>query len=695
MNRLATIAAAIFAVGFAGATTARAAGPDAPLVPFERFFAPAAVEAPLLSPDGRSVSYVGRYQNAYNLFVAPIDNIKNARPVTHETGRGIQWYSVSGALTYRWTPDSRYIVYQKDNNGDENNRIYAVDVATAQVTNLTPEAKVRAHLLAVSNSRPGHVLVAVDTSFSHDNPTALMGFDIFDIDLASGARALVMGKVPYANVVADNDLKLRLAIKPSKDLGIDVLKLNADGTTAPFYHIAYEDLGGLAATGETDSLRISADNRTLYMLDSVGSDKVALAAFDLETGAKTVLAKDDRVDVRDVLYDRATNAVEAYGANWTMLEWKALDPAIKDDLAFLSHHEGELQIASRSADGRTWLVFYRVADHPDTYYAYDAKTRALKELFVTTPELLDMPLVKMFPYVIKARDGLDLVGYYVLPLSADPDQTGKPVKPAPMVVYVHGGPSDERPEYAYAPIIQYFASRGYGLLYVNFRGGAGFGKAFLDGANMEWGGKMHDDVVDQVHWAVDQGLADPKRVAILGGSYGGYETLVAMTKTPDLFACGIDVVGPSDLSIPLPHWDPNWMAKVMGDPRTPEGVAMLRARSPFYMAAQAKHPILIGQGDQDARVPTAQSDKMVRAMQSAGAPIVYLRYPDEGHGFLRPENNAAFWSVSEIFLSKCLGGRSSPLSPAAFKGSSVIVGAGGDYIPGLLDAVTAAHAAKP
>jgi dipeptidyl aminopeptidase/acylaminoacyl peptidase len=292
---------------------------------------------------------------------------------------------------------------------------------------------------------------------------------------------------------------------------------------------------------------------------------------------------------------------------------------------------------------------------------------------------------------MKARDGLELVGYYVLPFSADPKQTGKPVKPAPMVVYVHGGPSDERPEYAYAPLVQYFASRGYGMLYVNFRGGAGFGRKFLRGGDMEWGGKMHTDVVDQVKWAIDQGLADPKRVAVLGGSYGGYESLVAMTQSPDVFACGIDVVGPSDLSIPLPHFDLNWMAKVMGDPRTPEGQTMLKSRSPFYHASQARNPLLIGQGDQDARVPTAQSDKMVKAMQDVGVKVVYLRFPDEGHGFLRPENNSAFWSVSEVFLSKCLGGRAEPLTPAAFKGSSAIVGAGDDYIPGLSAAAASAH----
>ena len=287
------------------------------------------------------------------------------------------------------------------------------------------------------------------------------------------------------------------------------------------------------------------------MLDNVGADKVALVSLDLDNGAKTIVASDDRVDIRDVLFDPATGRPQAYGVNWTKLVWRPLEPGLKGDLDFLQERGGGvLRVPSMSADGRTWLVNYSVADKPDAFYAFDARSHALTKLFVTTPQLEGLPLVKMFPYVIKSRDGLDLVGYYLLPFSSDPKQTGRPIKPAPMVVYVHGGPSDERPEYAYAPLVQYFANRGYGFLYVDFRGGPGFGKAFLGAGDMEWGGKMHDDVVDQVRWAIGQGLADPKKVAILGGSYGGYETLVAMTRSPDVFACGVDVVGPSDLSIP-------------------------------------------------------------------------------------------------------------------------------------------------
>jgi dipeptidyl aminopeptidase/acylaminoacyl peptidase len=205
---------------------------------------------------------------------------------------------------------------------------------------------------------------------------------------------------------------------------------------------------------------------------------------------------------------------------------------------------------------------------------------------------------------------------------------------------------------------------------------------------------MHDDVLDQVDHAIKQGWLDPKKVGVMGGSYGGYATLVAMTKTPDTFACGVDLVGPSDLSIKLPHFNEEWMARTIGDPRTPEGIAFLRSRSPFYFADKIKNPLLIGQGDKDSRVPTAQSDMMVEAMKKAGGKVVYLLYPDEGHGLLRPENTSSFWSVTEVFLSQCLVGRSEPLTPAQFKGSSVVVKEGMDYIPGLKQALESGQASQ-
>jgi dipeptidyl aminopeptidase/acylaminoacyl peptidase len=665
------------------------------LVPFNTYFKPAEADAPLLSPDGKWISYIARFQDAYNVFVAPVDNFGAGKPLTKESGRGIQWYTVSGAINYRWTPDSRYIVYLKDNNGDEHYRIYSAAVESGEIRELTPGENVQAHVIALSRTRPTTILAAVNASAVDENLSLLYGSNIVEIDVATGAQKMILEKIPYASVVADNDLKIRLVGTLTPAYGYAFLKMKPDGTTEPFYEVTFDDMGGLAATGETQMSRVSADNKRVTILDNVGRDTTAIVSIDLETGEKTVIASDDRVDIRDVLYDPATNDVVSYGTVWTRLEWQPIDQRVDADIKFLEgFKDGDLRINSRSADGRHWLVGYMVSDEPTSFYHYDSASKAMTRLFSTTPDLEKLKLAKMHAYAIKSRDGLDLVGYYTLPIAADPEQDGKPTSPVPMVVLIHGGPGDERAIYAYAPFVQWLANRGYGLLYVNFRGSAGFGKKYRNAAQLEWGGKMHDDVLDQVDHAIKQGWLDPKKVGVMGGSYGGYATLVAMTKTPDTFACGVDLVGPSDLSIKLPHFNEEWMARTIGDPRTPEGIAFLRSRSPFYLADKIKNPLLIGQGDKDSRVPTAQSDMMVDAMKKAGGKVVYLLYPDEGHGLLRPENTSSFWSVTEVFLSQCLGGRSEPLTPAQFKGSSVVVKEGMDYIPGLKQALESGQASQ-
>jgi len=301
---------------------------------------------------------------------------------------------------------------------------------------------------------------------------------------------------------------------------------------------------------------------------------------------------------------------------------------------------------------------------------------------VTTPELVGMPLSKMHPVVIPSRDGLDLVSYLSFPPWADRDGDGRPEEPVPLLLLVHGGPSDERAQYGYGPIVHWMANRGYGVFYFNYRGSPGFGKAFVNAQKMEWGGKMHEDLIDQVQWAIEEGITTRDKVAIIGGSYGGYATLVGMTMTPDVFACGVDLVGPSNLEIFMPHWDVDVMSRTLGDPRTEEGRAFLQSRSPINFAHQARSPILIGQGANDSRVPQSQSDAMVEDFEENGVAVTYLLYPDEGHGFIRAENNSSFWAITEVFLGECLGGRYEEIGDA-LEGSSLQVLAGAQHIPGL------------
>jgi dipeptidyl aminopeptidase/acylaminoacyl peptidase len=293
----------------------------------------------------------------------------------------------------------------------------------------------------------------------------------------------------------------------------------------------------------------------------------------------------------------------------------------------------------------------------------------------------------MHPVVIKSRDGLDLVSYLTLPPASDPDGDGKPAQPQAMVLLVHGGPW-ARDHWGLSPYHQWLASRGYGVLSVNYRGSTGFGKKFVNIADREWAGKMHDDLLDAVQWAVAQRIANEKQVAIMGGSYGGYSTLVGLTFTPEKFACGVDIVGPSNLltllqSIP-PYWEPmlELFAKRVGDPRSEDGKKLLVSRSPLTRVNEIRRPLLIGQGANDPRVKQAESDQIVKAMQEKRIPVTYVLFSDEGHGFNRPENRLSFNAVAEIFLAQCLGGPYQPIG-GDFKGSSIKVPAGADAIHSL------------
>jgi dipeptidyl aminopeptidase/acylaminoacyl peptidase len=329
-----------------------------------------------------------------------------------------------------------------------------------------------------------------------------------------------------------------------------------------------------------------------------------------------------------------------------------------------------------------------VDNGPVHYYYYDRAKKKAQFLFTNRKELEGLSLAKMHPVVIKSRDGLDLVSYLTTPPGADPEGDGIPDKPLPLVLVVHGGPWG-RDAWGYDSMHQWLANRGYAVLGVNFRGSTGFGKKFINAGNMEWAGKMHDDLIDAVQWAIEKRIAEPKHVAIMGGSFGGYATLVGLTFTPETFACGVDIVGPSNLvtllkSIP-PYWAPQveLFKKRVGDHTTEEGKAFLRKRSPLTYAKRIKRPLLIGQGANDPRVKQAESDQIVKTMQKKGIPVTYVLYPDEGHGFARPENRLSFFAVAEAFLAECLGGRFEPVGND-LKGSTITVPVGTEYVPGLL-----------
>jgi dipeptidyl aminopeptidase/acylaminoacyl peptidase len=344
-------------------------------------------------------------------------------------------------------------------------------------------------------------------------------------------------------------------------------------------------------------------------------------------------------------------------------------------------------VASRTQDDKWWIVQFVVSDGPTRFYLWDRAKKAATFLFTNSKALESAKLQKQHSAVIKAKDGLDLVAYYTLPHDADADADGKADKPAPLVLFVHGGPW-ARDHWGLNRSHQWLASRGYAVLSVNYRGSTGFGKKFVNAADREWAGKMHDDLLDAVDWAVAQKITTPDKVAIMGGSYGGYATLVGLSFTPERFACGVDIVGPSNLVTLLSTIPPYWEAELeqftkrVGDHRTEEGKKFLLERSPLTRANAIKRPLLIGQGANDPRVKQAESDQIVKAMQGSKVPVTYVLYPDEGHGFARPENRTSFNAVAEIFLAQCLGGPYQPVGDD-FKGASIQVPAGKEHVHGL------------
>jgi dipeptidyl aminopeptidase/acylaminoacyl peptidase len=432
---------------------------------------------------------------------------------------------------------------------------------------------------------------------------------------------------------------------------------------------------------------------TLYFEDSRNRNTAGLFAIDLDSGHTKLIAEDPRTDVGGVLVHPTEKKIQAVSFTYARTEWKILDPAIADDIAYLKKFsDGDFIVTSRTQDDKQWTVAYILDNGPVKFYRYvRGKKPKMVFLFNNRDDLADYPLVKMHDRVIKSRDGLNLVCYLSLPPGSDPDNDGVPNHPVPMVLDVHGGPW-ARDSWGLNPYHQWLANRGYAVLSVNYRGSTGFGKEFINAANGQWSGEMHDDLLDAVKWAVDHKIAKEDKVAIMGGSYGGYATLVGMTYTPDVFACGVDIVGPSSLVTLLQNVPEYWMPfmpvmKVrVGDISTEEGRAKLLKRSPLTYVDKIKKPLLIGQGANDPRVKRKEADQIVKAMTDKSIPVTYVLYPDEGHGFHRPENNKSFNAVTEAFLAEQLGGRFEPVGND-FKGANITVPVGAEHVPGLAKAL--------
>ena len=639
------------------------------LIPRKTLFGNPERTAVTISHDGTRIAYLAPLDGVLNVWVAPLDAIADAAPVTRDRGRGIR--------SCFWAYHPRFILYLQDRAGDENWHLFATDVETGAARDLTPFDGVQALLQETSDKFPEEVLIGLNRR----DPSL---HDLYRVNILTGAARLVARNDIGANrFVADRDLNPRLAVVIPPEGGSRVLALSASGRWEPFMAIGAED------DLTTQPLGVDADGRTLYLLDSRGRDTSALVAIDLDTGVEQELAWHPRADAGVQVHHPVTRRPQAVAFDHQFRSWTMLDQEVAGDFETITNKsQGQVQSISRSLDQRRWIVSCDRDDGPETYYRYDRESGRLTYLFSSRPELERHSLARMHSAVVPSRDRLDIVVYYSLPVGFGGGDALRPREPLPTVLLVHGGPWS-RDYWGYHPVHQLLANRGYAVVSVNYRGSHGFGKAFLNAGDREWAGRMHDDLIDVVDWAVDQEIADRDRVAIMGGSYGGYATLVGLTFTPEVFACGVDIVGPSNLNTLLDTTPPYWKPMLallrarVGDNSTADGRRFLAERSPLSRVDRIVRPLLIGQGANDPRVKQAESDQIVQAMTQRGIPVTYLLYPDEGHGFARPENNLSFMAVAESFLARCLGGRFQPVGDD-FAGSSIEVVAGADQIPGLV-----------
>ena len=555
-----------------------------------------------------------------------------------------------------------------------------MDVASGAQRNYTPFTKTRVQVVGVSPLVKDRILVGINNRDARFH-------DVHSLELASGRLTLVQQNAGYGDFLADDRLTLRLAQKSRADGGNDYFRV-VDGAveSTPLLSVPFADSQTTTPEG------FGADDKTLYWTDARGRDTAALMAQDFSTGQMTMVAQDRRADIGGVLFHPHTHRLQAYRVNYLESEYLPVDASIRSDLEFLkSETGGEFTITSRTEADDKWLVAVDSVTAPPAVWLYDRPHKTLRKLFVSRPELEGAPLMPMQALEIRTRDGLTMVSYLTLPKDSEPTARGTSRRPVPMVLFVHGGPW-ARDQFGYNPYHQWLANRGYAVLSVNYRGSTGFGKQFTNAGDLQWGRKMHDDLLDAVSWAVTRGVTTREKVAIMGGSYGGYATLAALAFTPKAFACGIDIVGPSNLFTLLKTIPPYWedfrqqMYRRMGNPETPEGQALLKERSPLNAAERIERPLLIGQGANDPRVNVAESDQIVDAMKARNIPVTYVVFPDEGHGFARPVNSIAFNAVAESFLGRCLGGRVEPIGDT-LKASTAQVRNGAAFTPGLQQAL--------
>ncbi len=623
-----------------------------------------------LSPDGKYLSWLAPSKGVLNVWVAPVQDLARAKAVTADETRPV--------FDYFWAFDGQHLLYLQDNAGDENFHLYRVDLKSAKVRDLTPLPGVRAMPYPPSPRKPNTLLVGLNAR----DPKV---FDVHELRLDNAEqKLLVQNDQGFTGYDVDHDLRVRFGTQMLPDGSATIFAYDA----AKQSWSEYDRVGGddLLTTSFYDFDKSGAG---YYALDSRERDTSAFFHVDVKSKKKTLVHAEPRVDVRHALQHPTDFRLDAVQVEYDRSRWVTLDARVKKDFEALAKlADGALAVESRTRDDASWVVSFTSDRASQKYYLWDRKKRQGTFLFSSQPELDKLPLAKMHPVVVRARDGLELMSYLSLPPASDADADGKPEKPVPLVLNVHGGPW-ARDSWGFDPLHQLLANRGYAVLSVNFRGSVGFGKAFVNAGDKQWGKKMHEDLLDAVSWAVAARVAPADKICIMGGSYGGYATLAGLSLTPEVFACGVDLVGPSNIVTLLDTIPPYWAPMVslfhrrVGDPRTPEGKRDLLAVSPLTHASRIQRPRLIAQGANDPRVKKSESDQIVKVMQEKKLPVSYVVFPDEGHGFARPENSIAFFALTEAFLSVQLGGWFQPILPEELRASTLQVESGRESLPGV------------
>ncbi len=630
---------------FVGAAWAQPQGPP-PLLDRQLFFGDPEIATGRISPDGKFIAFVKPLDGTRNVWVKRTqDPFTSAHPVTAETKRP--------TAGYFWSRDGKFILFAKDQGGDENFNVYAVDPAAPPAAgqkvpaahNLTEAKGARAEIYEVPKAEPDMIYVGL-------NDRDPSWHDLYKVKISTGERTLLRKNTErLTGWVFDRKGQLRLATRSAENGDTEVLRVDPDGFKKVYSCSVFETCY---------PVRFHKDGQHVYMVTNKGDlDLTRLVLFDPATGGEELVEADpqSRVDFGDTLFSERTDELigTVYVDDRMRTYWKDKSFAADYDLLQKRLPGKEIYFVSGTDDERLFLVAARSDTEPGETYLLDRASKKLTLQYRIFDKLPRRSLAEEKPIRYRSSDGLEIPAYLTLP-------RGVPAKNLPLVVLPHGGPWG-RDEWGYDPWPQFLANRGYAVLQPNFRASVGYGKKFLNAGNNEWGQKMQDDITWGVKYLIAEGIVDPKRVGIMGGSYGGYATLAGLAFTPDVYAAGVSLFGPSNLitllqSIP-PYWESGRkiFTERMGDPSTPEGLAQLERQSPLNSAGKIKAPLLVVQGVNDPRVNKAESDQIVVALRDRGFPVEYLVAPDEGHGFARPVNNLATFAAAEKFLARHLGGR--------------------------------------